>query len=34
MFNGKLKAVTFSYGDGVTQDIRLLEILNKTDIIK
>ncbi len=34
MFNGKLKAVTFSYDDGVTQDIRLLEILNKTDIIK
>ena len=29
MFNGKLKAVTFSYDDGVTQDIRLLEILNK-----
>lgn len=34
MFNGKLKAVTFSYDYGVTQDIRLLEILNKTDIIK
>lgn len=29
MFNGKRKAVTFSYDDGVTQDIRLLEILNK-----
>ena len=29
MFSGKMKAVTFSYDDGVTQDIRLLEILNK-----
>lgn len=29
MFNGKMKAVTFSYDDGVTQDIRLVEILNK-----
>ena len=28
-FNGKLKAVTFSFDDGVTQDIRLIEILNK-----
>ena len=28
MFNGK-KAVTFSYDDGITQDIRLIEILNK-----
>ena len=27
--NGKLKAVTFSYDDGVTQDIRLIELLNK-----
>lgn len=26
---GKLKAVTFSYDDGVTQDIRLVELLNK-----
>ena len=25
----KLKAVTFSYDDGVTQDIRLIELLNK-----
>ena len=23
------KAVTFSYDDGVTQDIRLIELLNK-----
>ena len=29
MFNGKLKAVTFSYDDGVTQDIRLIEMFNK-----
>ena len=26
---GKRKAVTFSYDDGVTQDIRLVELLNK-----
>lgn len=29
MFDGKLKAITFSYDDGTTQDIRLIEILNK-----
>lgn len=29
MFNGKKKAVTFSYDDGVTQDIRLVELLNR-----
>ena len=29
MWNGKKKALTFSFDDGVTQDIRLLEILNK-----
>lgn len=29
MFGNKLKAVTFSYDDGVTQDIRLIEILDK-----
>ena len=29
MFDGKKKAVTFSYDDGVTQDIRLIEIFNK-----
>ena len=28
-FNAKLKAVTFSFDDGVTQDKRLIEILNK-----
>ena len=27
--SGKLKAVTFSYDDGVTQDIRLIELLNQ-----
>ena len=29
MWNGKKKAITFSYDDGVTQDRRLVEILNK-----
>ena len=29
MFNGKYKALTFSYDDGVTQDKRLIEIFNK-----
>ena len=29
MFNGLNKAVTFSYDDGVTQDIRLIEMLNR-----
>ena len=29
MWQGKKKAVTFSFDDGVTQDIRLIEILNK-----
>ena len=28
----KLKAVTFSYDDGITQDIRLIELLNKYDL--
>ena len=26
---GKMKAITFSYDDGVTQDVRLVELLNK-----
>ena len=26
---GKMKAVTFSYDDGVTQDLKLIELLNK-----
>ncbi len=29
MFNGKMKAVTFSYDDGVTQDQRLIKIFEK-----
>ena len=29
MFNGKNKAITFSYDDGVTQDIRLIEIFDR-----
>ncbi len=29
MWNGKKKAITFSFDDGVTQDIRCIEILNK-----
>lgn len=29
MFNGKSKAITFSFDDGVTQDIKLIEILDK-----
>ena len=29
MFSGKMKAVTFSYDDGVTQDIRLIDLFNK-----
>ena len=29
MWNGKKKAVTFSFDDGVTQDIRTIKILNK-----
>ena len=28
-WQGKKKAVTFSFDDGVTQDIRLIEILNR-----
>lgn len=27
--SGKLKAVTFSYDDGISQDIRMIELLNK-----
>ena len=29
MYQGKKKAVTFSYDDGVTQDARLIELFNK-----
>ena len=28
-FDGKMKAVTFSYDDGVTQDLRVIEMLNR-----
>lgn len=29
MWNGKKKAITFSFDDGVTQDVRLVELFNK-----
>ena len=29
MWNGKNKAITFSFDDGVTQDKRLVEMLDK-----
>ena len=32
MWNGKLKAITFSFDDGVTQDKRLIDILNKYNL--
>lgn len=32
MFNGKMKAVTFSYDDGITQDIRLIRLMDKYGI--
>jgi len=32
MFCGKMKAVTFSYDDGVTQDKKLIEIFDKYDL--
>ena len=32
MWNGKKKAITFSFDDGVTQDIRLVEILNRYNL--
>lgn len=32
MFNGKMKAITFSYDDGVTQDRRLIDIFNKYNL--
>ncbi len=30
--SGKLKAVTFSFDDGVTQDVRMLQLLNKYNL--
>ena len=32
MFNGKMKAVTFSYDDGITQDKRLIRIFDKYNL--
>lgn len=32
MFEGKLKAVTFSFDDGITQDIKLIDLLNKYNL--
>ena len=32
MWNGKKKAITFSFDDGVEQDVRLIEILNKYNL--
>ncbi len=32
MFDGKKKAITLSYDDGVTQDIRFIELLNKYNL--
>lgn len=32
MYCGKKKAVTFSFDDGTTQDIRLVELLNRYDL--
>lgn len=31
-WNGKKKAITFSYDDGIEQDIKLIEILNKYNL--
>ena len=31
-WNGKTKAITFSFDDGVTQDVRLVELLNKYNL--
>ena len=31
-WNGKMKAITFSYDDGVTQDVQLIEMLNKYNL--
>ncbi len=32
MFNEKMKAITFSFDDGVQQDIRFIELLNKYNL--
>ena len=31
--SGKKKAITFSYDDGVTQDIRFIALLNKYNLV-
>ena len=33
MLDGKLKALTFSYDDGITQDKRLIEIFDKMSLL-
>jgi hypothetical protein len=32
MFDGKLKALTFSYDDGVVEDVRFIELINKYNV--
>ena len=32
MWNGKKKAITFSFDDGTLQDVRLIEMLNKYNL--
>ena len=32
MWDGKLKAITFSYDDCTTQDIRLVELFNRYNV--
>jgi peptidoglycan/xylan/chitin deacetylase (PgdA/CDA1 family) len=32
MFQGKLKAITFSYDDGICQDIRFVDLLNRYNL--
>lgn len=32
MFNGKMKAITFSFDDAVLQDVRMVELLNKYNL--
>ncbi len=32
MFDGKMKAVTFSYDDGITQDTRFIQLLDKYNL--
>lgn len=32
MFNGKMKAITFSFDDAVLQDVRMVELMNKYNL--